>query len=67
MMARVMDDYPSFIGEQTWNFADFETKIGIGRVQGNKKGVFTRAREPKAIAHWLKERWTRIPDFYYKG
>lgn len=67
MMAKVMDDYPSFIGEQTWNFADFETKIGIGRVQGNKKGVFTRAREPKAIAHWLEKRWTSIPDFYYKG
>jgi beta-glucuronidase len=67
MMAEVMDEYPNFIGEQTWNFADFETKIGIGRVQGNKKGVFTRAREPKAIAHWLKKRWSSIPDFYYKN
>ena len=33
----IMDKYPQFIGEQTWNFADFETSNGIIRVQGNKK------------------------------
>ena len=63
----VMDQYPQFIGEQTWNFADFETSNGIIRVQGNKKGIFTRDRKPKAIAHYFKERWHNIPDFGYKS
>lgn len=66
MYHRVFDEYKLVIGEQVWNFADFETKVGIQRVQGNKKGIFTRAREPKMIAHALKERWTNIPEFGYK-
>lgn len=37
-----------------------------GRVQGNKKGIFTRDRKPKMIAHYLKKRWLSIPDFSYK-
>nr|WP_145402229.1 beta-glucuronidase [Paenibacillus xylanexedens] len=63
----VFDEFPQFVGEQVWNFADFATSQGIIRVQGNKKGIFTRDRKPKAIAHELKRRWTSIPDFYYKG
>ncbi|RIP37260.1 beta-glucuronidase [Staphylococcus gallinarum] len=63
----VVDQYPQFIGEQTWNFADFETSCGIIRVQGNKKGIFTRERRPKAVAHYLRQRWCSIPDFGYKG
>lgn len=66
MYHKVFDDYPQIAGEQLWNFADFETKVGINRVQGNKKGIFTRARYPKMIAHVLKERWNSIPDFGYK-
>lgn len=62
----VIDHYPQFIGEQTWNFADFETSSGIIRVQGNKKGIFTRERRPKAVAHYFKKRWDNIPDFGYK-
>ncbi|MGO1997644.1 MAG: beta-glucuronidase [Staphylococcus equorum] len=62
----VIDNYPQFIGEQTWNFADFETSSGISRVQGNKKGIFTRERRPKAVAHYFKKRWDNIPDFGYK-
>lgn len=27
------------------------------RVDGNKKGVFTRDRQPKAAAYVLRERW----------
>ena len=27
------------------------------RVDGNKKGVFTRDRQPKVAAYVLKERW----------
>ena len=67
MYHKVFDDYKQVIGEQLWNFADFETKVGINRVQGNKKGIFTRAREPKMIAHVLRERWTAMPDFGYKN
>jgi beta-galactosidase/beta-glucuronidase len=40
-----------------WNVADFVTTSGIMRVSGNKKGVFTRDRQPKAAAHYLRRRW----------
>ncbi|MBQ6820692.1 MAG: beta-glucuronidase [Clostridium sp.] len=62
----VVDKFKNFVGEQTWNFADFATSQGIIRVQGNKKGVFTRERKPKMIAHELRKRWTNIPNFGYK-
>lgn len=52
-----MDKYDFVIGEHVWNFADFATKQGVIRVGGNKKGVFTRNRQPKAAAHLLKNRW----------
>lgn len=66
MNHRVLDELANFIGEQVWNFADFATSQGIMRVQGNKKGVFTRERRPKMVAHYLRERWLSIPDFNYK-
>ncbi|KAH8233584.1 hypothetical protein KR026_010029 [Drosophila bipectinata] len=46
-----------FIGEFVWNFADFKTAQSYTRVGGNKKGVFTRARQPKAVAHLLRKRY----------
>ena len=55
---RVFDRIDAVIGEHVWNFADFDTATGLTRVGGNKKGVFTRAREPKAAAHLLRDRWT---------
>jgi beta-glucuronidase len=63
----VFDEFICFVGEQVWNFADFNTSQGILRVQGNKKGVFTRERKPKAAAHELRRRWLAIPDFDYKA
>jgi beta-glucuronidase len=63
----VFDEFNHFVGEQVWNFADFATGQGIVRVQGNKKGIFTRDRKPKSAAHELRRRWTKIPDFGYKG
>ncbi|WP_408004684.1 beta-glucuronidase [Proteiniclasticum sediminis] len=63
----VVDQYPGFVGEQLWNFADFATIQGIMRVDGNKKGIFTRDRRPKMAAHALRERWRKIPNFYYKS
>ena len=62
----VVDKCKNFVGEQVWNFADFATSQGVLRVQGNKKGIFTRDRKPKMIAHSLRERWTNIPEFGYK-
>jgi beta-glucuronidase len=53
----VLDSLDFIVGEHVWNFADFATKQGITRVMGNKKGVFTRDRQPKMAAHLLKERW----------
>lgn len=58
MFHRVHDRVPAIVGEQVWNFADFQTSVGIFRVDGNKKGVFTRDRRPKAAAHTLRARWS---------
>ncbi len=57
MNHRVIDNLKNFVGEQVWNFADFATEQGIMRVQGNKKGIFTRDRKPKMAAYYFKERW----------
>jgi beta-glucuronidase len=57
MSHRVFDRIEAVVGEQVWNFADFATAPGIMRVGGNKKGVFTRDRHPKAAAHLLRRRW----------
>lgn len=62
----VFDAFDHFVGEQVWNFADFATSQGVIRVNGNKKGIFTRERKPKFVAHELKKRWTSIPNFNYK-
>ena len=62
----VFDEFDFVVGEHVWNFADFATSQSIMRVQGNKKGLFTRDRKPKLAAHYFKERWTKIPDFDYK-
>lgn len=54
---RAFDDCPFCIGEQVWNFADFKTKQGVKRIRGNRKGVFTKDRQPKMAAYYLKDRW----------
>jgi beta-glucuronidase len=60
MYHRVFDRLPEVIGEQVWNFADFGTGPGIFRVDGNRKGIFGRDRKPKAAAHTLRKRWTKL-------
>ncbi|MBD2766082.1 beta-glucuronidase [Kocuria sp. cx-455] len=57
MYHRVFDRVECMIGEHVWNFADFQTKYGYARVDGNKKGAFTRDRRPKAGARALRQRW----------
>lgn len=66
MQHEVFDSFDYVIGEQVWNFADFQTTEGIMRVNGNKKGIFTRNRQPKLAAYLLKERWEGLP-LNYKG
>lgn len=52
-----LDKFDFVIGEHIWAFADFATKQGLTRVIGNRKGLFTRQRQPKAAAFAVKERW----------
>lgn len=62
MNHRVFDAVDEVVGEQVWNFADFATSsTSVFRVDGNKKGVFTRDRRPKAAAHVLRRRWNHRP------
>lgn len=63
---QVLDQRNFVIGEQPWNFADFDTLQGPMRAGGNRKGLFTRVRQPKTIAHILRKRWGEIPNFDYK-
>lgn len=62
----VLDKLDFVVGEHVWNFADFMTKQDVRRVVGNRKGVFTRQRQPKLAAWFLKERWHKIPNFWKK-
>jgi beta-glucuronidase len=61
MFHRVFDRFDAVVGEHVWNFADFATSPGVMRVGGNRKGVFTRERRPKAAAHALRRRWRAAP------
>lgn len=65
-MNRILDQYEFVRGEHPWNFADFATIQGVMRVDGNKKGLLTRDRRPKLAAHYFRQRWNGIPDYYYK-
>ncbi|KAL4882577.1 beta-glucuronidase [Aspergillus karnatakaensis] len=59
MSHRVFDRIDNVVGEHVWNFADFQTPATfIFRVDGNKKGVFTRDRRPKSAVQSLRKRWT---------
>uniref|UniRef100_A0A7N6AVY3 Beta-glucuronidase n=1 Tax=Anabas testudineus TaxID=64144 RepID=A0A7N6AVY3_ANATE len=50
------------VGELIWNFADFMTSQGALRVVGNKKGIFTRQRQPKSAAFVLRDRYWRLAN-----
>lgn len=58
MCFEIFDKYDFIQGELVWNFADFQTTEGILRVNGNKKGIFTRNRQPKDAAYLFKKRWS---------
>ena len=46
-----------FVGEMPWVFSDFMTKQEVRRVAGNRKGLFTRDRQPKMAAHLVRRRY----------
>lgn len=57
---RALDACDFVIGEHPWAFADFMTSAGLKRFDGNKKGIFTRQRQPKSVAFFIRDRWTKI-------
>jgi len=47
------------VGEHIWNLCDFKTAQAVKRVNAmNYKGVFTRDRRPKLVAHRVRALWT---------
>ncbi|GFJ87615.1 hypothetical protein Prum_012570 [Phytohabitans rumicis] len=60
MYHRVFDRVDAVVGEHIWNFADFATQPAIVRVDGNKKGIFTRDRRPKSAAFAVRRRWRGV-------
>ncbi len=60
---KALDALDFIVGEQVWNFADFRTAQGLKRIGGNRKGVLTRDRTPKAAAHLLRERWRKMRGY----
>lgn len=57
---RLRSDF--LVGEMIWNFADFNTAQRSTRVAGNRKGLFTRDRQPKMAAYVVRERWRKIKE-----
>ncbi len=53
----VIESKPYMVGEHVWCFADFKTAQVAYRVALNRKGVFTRTRQPKLAAHLLRKIW----------
>lgn len=62
MCHRVFDRIDEVAGEHIWIFADFATRPAIIRVGGNRKGLFTRDRQPKAAAFAVRRRWTAAKE-----
>ena len=60
MYHRVFDRLGTLTGEHVWCFADFATPQGVTRVGGNRKGIFTRDRQPKSAALSLRARWLEL-------
>ena len=46
-------------GMHIWCFADFYAMQSPMRVMGNRKGIFTRNRDPKAAAFVVRKLWTK--------
>ena len=51
------------VGGHIWNFADFKVGQSPGRTTLNRKGIFTRTRDPKASVKVVKELFTNTPTY----
>jgi beta-glucuronidase len=58
----VIESLPFTVGEHIWNFADFRTAQHHRRVVLNRKGVFTRQRDPKSAAFVIRQHWLASRD-----
>ena len=54
---QLVRDLPWCVGAHVWAFADFKTAQSITRIVFNRKGVFTRERQPKGAAHTIRQMW----------
>ncbi len=50
------------VGEHIWNLADFKTPQSYTRTVHNRKGLFTRDRQPKLAAHVIRQLWRSDAD-----
>ncbi len=57
----VSKDY--VVGGHIWNFADFRTGQSPRRTTLNRKGIFTRIREPKLSVNVVKKLFTNTPTY----
>jgi beta-glucuronidase len=55
----VIESKPYTVGELIWGFSDFKTAQHYSRVVLNRKGLFTRDREPKMAARIVRQRWEK--------
>ncbi len=53
----ILESKSFVVGEHVWCFADFKTAQAPHRIILNRKGVFTRIREPKLAAYVLRKMW----------
>ena len=56
----IIESFDCTVGEHIWNFADFRTAQHYRRVVMNRKGVFNREREPKAVAFAIRSHWRNV-------
>jgi beta-glucuronidase len=55
---QIIEEHPACMGGHVWNFADFRTAQHGRRAVMNRKGVFTRERDPKRAAFTLRQLWS---------
>ena len=53
----IFEERPFIVGIHIWVLADFKSQQHFGRTIFNRKGLFTRDREPKLAAHVIAKRW----------
>ena len=60
---KVLTSKEYVVGGHIWNFADFRAPQSPGRTTLNRKGVFTRTRQPKLAAKVVKKLFARTQTY----